>query len=77
MFAPSFVTGYPPEEKAKAQGANEIVIFTVQAVSAFSSGVLVNARGWNTLNYVALPLVGLAAVALAWLALRRRQAQPA
>jgi MFS family permease len=68
---------YRPEEKAKAQGANEITIFTVQAMSAFSSGVLVNARGWNTLNYVALPLVAIAAIAIAWLALRRWQAQPA
>lgn len=63
---------YRPEERAKAQGANEIAIFTVQAISAFSSGVLVNARGWNTLNYVALPLVALAAAAILWLALRRK-----
>lgn len=63
---------YRPEERAKAQGANEIAIFTVQAISAFSSGVLVNARGWNTLNYVALPLVALAGAAILWLALRRK-----
>lgn len=68
---------YRPEEKAKAQGANEICIFTLQAISAFSSGVLVNASGWNTLNLVALPLVGIAGAALAWLALRRAAARPA
>jgi MFS family permease len=61
---------YRPHEKAKAQGANEIIVFTVQAVSAFSSGVLVNAAGWNTLNYVALPLIAAAGAAIAWLALR-------
>ena len=65
---------YRPEEKAKAQGANEITIFTVQAISAFSSGVLVNARGWDTLNYVALPLVIVAGLAVAWLAPRRARA---
>jgi MFS family permease len=58
---------YRPSEKAKVQGANEVVIFSVQAISAFSSGVLVNARGWNTLNHVALPLIAVAAIAAAWL----------
>src|SRR6185437_8457915 len=59
---------YRPAEKAKAQGLNEMTIFTVQAVSAFSSGVLVNTEGWRTLNYVALPLVAVAALAIVWLA---------
>ena len=60
---------YRPSERAKAQGFNEIAIFGAQALSALSSGVLVNASGWNTLNYVALPLVLAAGVAVAWLAL--------
>jgi MFS family permease len=63
---------YRPAEKAKAQGANEITIFSVQAVSAFSSGVLVNAKGWATLNHVALPLIAIAAAAIVWLMMRRR-----
>ena len=61
---------YRPSEKAKAQGANEIAVFTVQAISAFSSGVLVNAKGWTTLNYVAMPLIAAAAIAILWLMLR-------
>jgi MFS family permease len=61
---------YRPSEKAKAQGANEMTIFTVQAISAFSSGVLVNAAGWPTLNYVAVPLVATAGFAALWLLLR-------
>jgi MFS family permease len=61
---------YRPSEKAKAQGANEMTIFTVQAISAFSSGVLVNAAGWPTLNYVALPLVAMAGLAALWLLVR-------
>jgi MFS family permease len=59
---------YRPAEKAKAQGVNEITVFAVQAVSAFSSGVLVNTEGWRTLNFVALPLVVVAGLAIAWLA---------
>ena len=62
---------YRPSEKAKAQGTNEMTIFTVQAISAFSSGVLVNARGWEVMNYIALPLAALAGIAIVWLGLRR------
>lgn len=68
---------YRPSERAKAQGANEMAVFTVQAVASFSSGVLVNTRGWDVLNYVAIPMVATCAVALAWLAHRRRLSQPA
>jgi len=67
---------YRPSEKAKVQGLNEIIIFTVQALSSFSSGVLVNTKGWETLNYVALPLVLCAGLSAAWLAVRRRAALP-
>ena len=65
---------YRPAERAKAQGLNEITIFSVQAVSSFSSGVLVNTRGWEVLNYVAVPLILAAGVAVTWLFLRRRAA---
>jgi len=64
---------YRPSEKAKAQGANEITVFAVQAISAFSSGVLVNAQGWDTLNYVALPLIAAAGLAVLWLRATRRR----
>jgi MFS family permease len=63
---------YRPAEKAKAQGANEILVFCTTATSSFTSGVLVNAAGWNTLNYVALPFLVIAGSAALWLALRRR-----
>jgi MFS family permease len=64
---------YRPSERAKAQGTNESIVFAVQGLSAFSSGVLVNARGWDMLNYVALPLIALAAIAVIWLMARRRR----
>jgi MFS family permease len=67
---------YRPSEKAKTQGVNEMTIFAVQAVAALSSGVLVNARGWNTLNYVALPAILLAGAFAAWLAWKRGLRRP-
>jgi MFS family permease len=68
---------YRPAEKAKAQGANEILVFCTTATSSFTSGVLVNAAGWNTLNYVALPFLVIAGSAALWLAMKRRAATAA
>jgi len=63
---------YHPSEKAKVQGMNEILVFAVQALAALSSGVLVNAAGWKTLNYAAVPLIAAAGIAVLWLLARRR-----
>ena len=68
---------YTPTEKAKAQGFNEVVVFSVQGMSALFSGVLVNTRGWDVLNYTALPLIVAAGAAVLWLGARRRSANPA
>ena len=68
---------YRPAEKAKTQGANEILVFCTTATSSFASGVLVNAAGWNTLNYVALPFLAIAGMAALWLTLKRRAAAAA
>ena len=64
---------YRPAERAKAQGVNEFTVFGVQAISAFSSGVLVNAAGWNTLNFIAIALVAAASGASLWLLAARRR----
>jgi MFS family permease len=68
---------YRPSEKAKAQGANEITIFGVQALSSFSAGVLVNTAGWTILNLVALPMIALAGAGACWLLLARRRSPAA
>jgi MFS family permease len=68
---------YRPAEKAKTQGANEILVFCTTATSSFASGVLVNAAGWNVLNYVALPFLVIAGSAALWLAMKRRAATAA
>ena len=67
---------YRPSERAKAQGANEMIVFTVQALASFSSGVLVNAAGWNILNLFALPMLAAAGAAALWLMAQRRAAMP-
>ena len=64
---------YSPEEKDKAQGALNFLVFATLALSSFSSGVLVTTSGWTLLNYGSLVPVGLIGVSLLWL--RRQQAR--
>ena len=63
---------YRPEEKIKTQGAMDFCVFTTMAVTSFASGALVTTRGWDWLNYGSLPVVLLIALALLWLAAKRR-----
>ncbi len=67
---------YHPEEKAKAQGSNDFVVFAVQGITSLSSGLLISRQGWEALNWLALPAVAFTALAtLAYAAkLRRREA---
>ena len=68
---------YRPEERARAQGANEFVIFCMMALSSFTSGLIVTNAGWEKVNLAALPLIGIVLVAIVWLWLMQRAARPA
>jgi len=68
---------YRPEERDRAQAAINFSVFAVMAVTSFASGALVTKQGWQLLNYGSLLPVALTAIALFWLALRRRAATPA
>ena len=63
---------YRPEERAKAQGMNDQAIFIMMVISSFTSGMTVTSAGWERVNLMALPLIGLVAAALAWFALHQR-----
>ncbi len=63
---------YRPEERAKAQGANDQTIFVMMAISSFTSGMTVTTAGWERVNLLALPLVATVAVAIVWFALHER-----
>lgn len=64
-----------PEERAHAQGANEVLILLVMAVSSFSSGVILDRSGWQVLNLVAVPFIVLIAAPVVWLAVRQHTAR--
>ena len=63
---------YRPEEKAKAQGANDQAIFLMMLVSSFTSGLTVTTAGWERVNLFALPMIALVTAALVWYALHQR-----
>jgi predicted MFS family arabinose efflux permease len=57
---------YRPEERAKAQGANDQAIFIMMVISSFTSGMTVTTAGWDRVNLMALPLIALVTAALIW-----------
>jgi MFS family permease len=68
---------YRPEEMAKAQGANDQVIFIMMAISSFTSGLTVTAAGWERVNLFALPMVAVVAIAIVWYGMTHRRQRPA
>ena len=68
---------YRPEERAKAQGANEFAIFVMMVISSLASGVIVTGAGWDLLNLAALLPLGVVLVSISWLAMVRRSQRPA
>jgi MFS family permease len=56
-----------PEERAKAQGANEFAIFAMMTLSSFASGMIVTNAGWDKVNYAASPLIAVVILALVYL----------
>jgi MFS family permease len=65
---------YRPAEKAKVQGTNDLLIFLTMATSSFSSGMILERNGWQTLNYAAIPFVAAIGIAVIWLMTKRRRA---
>lgn len=57
---------YRPEERTKVQAANDFLVFGSVAAASFSSGKLLNAGGWETVNWMVFPPVAVALLLLAW-----------
>jgi MFS family permease len=67
------LSAYSPEEKDRAQGAINFLVFAVMALSSFSSGVLVSVpQGWSWLNLGSLLPALLMGAGVLWLAVRER-----
>jgi len=64
---------YSEAEKGRAQATNDMTIFGVSLLASLSAGVLHQLLGWQAMNMLLLPWLGMAALALIWLAARRRR----
>lgn len=64
---------YRPEEKTRAQGINDFIVFTTVTITALSAGGLHHSFGWKAVNLSATPLLLITAIAVIWLALYRRR----
>ena len=51
------VTTYKPEEKFKAQGFNDLVVFSATALSSLSAGILISLTSWKTVNLLCIPFL--------------------
>lgn len=58
---------YFPNEKARTQGLNELIVFGTVSITALLSGVLYNLFGWKTTNLLVIPFVVLVLLAIFWL----------
>jgi predicted MFS family arabinose efflux permease len=62
---------YTPEERAKSQGLNDLIVYAAIAVAGLAAGEVYSLLGWHAINLAAVPAVLVIAGAVAWLALRR------
>jgi MFS family permease len=65
---------YRPEERVKVQAANDFLVFGSVALASFSSGGLLHAGGWDSVNWLVFPPVLIALALLGWQRLSGRVA---
>jgi MFS family permease len=51
------VLSYKEDEKFKAQGFNDFIVFSTQAIASLSAGVLLSLTSWKTMNLICLPFL--------------------
>lgn len=66
-------TTHTPAEQAKVQGLNDFLVLGLVAVGSFGSGALLDAFGWNAVQYAMAPALVVALAGVTWLALGDRR----
>ncbi|MGU3574554.1 MFS transporter [Brucellaceae bacterium C25G] len=62
-------------ERGRVQGANDFMIFGTVAIASFSSGTLLSASGWETINWMIFPIVTVIIIPLLIQAYNKKQAR--
>ena len=51
------VTTYSQHEKFKAQGFNDLVVFSATAIGSLSAGILISMTSWKIINFMCIPFL--------------------
>jgi predicted MFS family arabinose efflux permease len=51
------VLTYKEEEKFKAQGLNDFIVYSVHAVGSLSAGILITITNWKLMNIICIPFM--------------------
>ncbi len=51
------VTTYSQHEKFKAQGFNDLVVFSATAIGSLSAGLLISMTSWKIINFMCIPFL--------------------
>ena len=51
------VLTYKEEEKFRAQGINDFIVFTIMALASLSAGILLSLTSWTTMNLICIPFL--------------------
>lgn len=62
-----------PLEKGWVQGINDTIVHIFTTATAFSAGLLYSQFGWQHLNLLVLPLLGLVALLIIWFGMRSKE----
>ena len=48
------VLSYRENEKFKAQGFNDLIVYSIQAIASLSAGIFLTLTSWKTMNVICL-----------------------
>ena len=51
------VTTYNEQEKFKAQGFNDLIVFSATAIGSLSAGILISVLSWKIINFMCVPFL--------------------
>ncbi len=51
------VLTYKEEEKFKAQGLNDFVVYSIHAIGSLSAGIFIALTSWKTMNLICIPFI--------------------
>ena len=51
------VLSYKEEEKFKAQGFNDVIVFSIQALASLSAGYMLSITSWGIMNLITIPFL--------------------